>query len=86
MTALASKDIATSSRRWRVPAGAVTALALPRTTAVRNPYESGAFPSCIFYQATGWYCPGCGGLRATHELLHGDVAACSGHEPPGSCF
>lgn len=76
MTALASKDIATSSRRWRVPAGAVTALALATTyTAVRNPYESGAFPSCIFYQATGWYCPGCGGLRATHELLHGDVAA-----------
>lgn len=29
------------------------------------------FPRCTFYQWSGLHCPGCGGLRATHELLHG---------------
>ena len=23
----------------------------------------------------GFYCPGCGGLRAVHDLTHGDVGA-----------
>ncbi|MFN8354690.1 MAG: DUF2752 domain-containing protein [Spirosomataceae bacterium] len=26
---------------------------------------------CLFHEATGWYCPGCGGQRAFHFLLHG---------------
>lgn len=26
-------------------------------------------------------CPGCGGLRATHELAHGDVAAAWAYNP-----
>ncbi len=30
-------------------------------------------PLCTFYASTGLYCPGCGGVRATHELLHGHV-------------
>lgn len=29
------------------------------------------FPRCTFYTSTGLLCPGCGGLRASHELLHG---------------
>lgn len=29
------------------------------------------FPRCTFHSVTGLWCPGCGGLRATHELLHG---------------
>jgi hypothetical protein len=34
-----------------------------------------AFPACPFKALTGLYCPGCGGLRMTHDLLNGDVAA-----------
>ncbi|MBE1546114.1 hypothetical protein GGC64_000122 [Mycobacterium sp. OAS707] len=34
-----------------------------------------AFPTCPFKALTGWNCPGCGGLRMTHDLLHGDIAA-----------
>jgi Protein of unknown function (DUF2752) len=34
-----------------------------------------AFPVCPFWALTGLYCPGCGGLRMTHDLLHGDLAA-----------
>src|ERR1700694_2375450 len=33
------------------------------------------FPPCPFKLLTGWNCPACGGLRMTHDLLHGDVAA-----------
>ncbi|EUA12005.1 hypothetical protein I546_2275 [Mycobacterium kansasii 732] len=33
------------------------------------------YPQCPFKLLTGWNCPACGGLRMTHDLLHGDVAA-----------
>ncbi|MGE2834578.1 DUF2752 domain-containing protein [Mycobacterium sp. SMC-4] len=33
------------------------------------------FPPCPFKALTGWDCPACGGLRMTHDLLHGDLAA-----------
>ena len=32
-------------------------------------------PTCPFKLLTGWNCPACGGLRMTHDLLHGDIAA-----------
>ena len=38
-----------------------------------NPAEHGFFPVCVFHSTTGWNCPGCGGLRAVHQLLHGHV-------------
>lgn len=42
---------------------------------VFSPSESGLFPPCPFHALTGWYCPGCGSLRALHQLLHGDILA-----------
>ncbi|MEZ0363248.1 DUF2752 domain-containing protein [Mycobacterium sp. pUA109] len=33
------------------------------------------FPLCPFRLLTGWNCPACGGLRMTHDLLHGHLAA-----------
>jgi len=33
------------------------------------------FPACPFKALTGWNCPACGGLRMTHDVLHGDFAA-----------
>ncbi|MCV7012255.1 DUF2752 domain-containing protein [Mycolicibacterium madagascariense] len=43
---------------------------------VRDPHAPGfGFPPCPFHLLTGWNCPGCGGLRMTHDLLHGDFAA-----------
>ncbi len=32
-------------------------------------------PLCAFHAMTGWHCPGCGAVRATHELLHGRLLA-----------
>ena len=40
-----------------------------------NPAEHAIYPACWLYATTGWRCPGCGGLRATHELLHGHLTA-----------
>ncbi len=33
------------------------------------------YPLCPFKWLTGWNCPFCGGLRMTHDLLHGELAA-----------
>jgi Protein of unknown function (DUF2752) len=33
------------------------------------------FPVCPFKALTGWNCPACGGLRMTHDVLHGDLGA-----------
>lgn len=40
-----------------------------------NPTEHGFFPRCFFNAWTGLDCPGCGGLRAMHQLLHGHLLA-----------
>ncbi|BBY42714.1 hypothetical protein A5765_22470 [Mycolicibacterium celeriflavum] len=43
---------------------------------IADPHRpSFGYPSCPFNALTGLYCPGCGGLRMTHDLLHGDLAA-----------
>ena len=36
-----------------------------------NPAQHGFYPTCFFHLATGLNCPGCGSLRAVHQLLHG---------------
>lgn len=38
-----------------------------------NPAQHSFYPFCAFHRVTGWQCPGCGGLRAVHHLLHGEV-------------
>ncbi len=40
-----------------------------------DPSRYGFYPICIFHKSTGLLCPGCGSLRAVHQLLHGHVAA-----------
>jgi hypothetical protein len=38
---------------------------------VLDPAQHAFYPRCLFHATTGLYCPGCGGLRGLHELLHG---------------
>ena len=38
-----------------------------------NPAQVPIYPVCLFHQWTGLNCPGCGSLRAMHQLLHGNV-------------
>lgn len=64
------------ARRLTAPLTASAILVSAWTyTALANPYTDGFFPSCMWLSLTGHWCPGCGGLRAVHELAHGDVGA-----------
>lgn len=45
------------------------------TLRIFDPATSSVFPPCPLRYLTGWYCPGCGSLRAMHQLLHGNVGA-----------
>src|SRR6266536_3764949 len=38
-----------------------------------NPSQFSFYPTCLFYKTTGLLCPGCGTLRAMHQLLHGQI-------------
>lgn len=38
-----------------------------------DPAKPGVYPVCPFFGLTGCHCPGCGTLRALHQLLHGDL-------------
>ncbi len=40
-----------------------------------DPTKNGFYPICQFHLLTGLYCPGCGGTRATYQLLHGNFLA-----------
>jgi hypothetical protein len=40
-----------------------------------DPSQHAFYPRCFFKMMTGLDCPGCGGLRATHQLLHGHIRA-----------
>lgn len=40
-----------------------------------NPVEHTFYPTCQFYKLTHLHCPGCGSLRALHQLTHGHVTA-----------
>jgi hypothetical protein len=43
---------------------------------VADPHSpDSVYPQCPFKWLTGWNCPACGGLRMTHDLLHGHLAA-----------
>jgi hypothetical protein len=48
---------------------------------LRNPAGSHFYPPCPFHLLTGLYCPGCGSLRAIHQLLHGRLVAAFGLNP-----
>ncbi len=63
--------VSRSSRLWLTGSLAVAACWVlyrfpPATTAW--------YPRCLFHMMTGLDCPGCGGTRALHQLLHGNVA------------
>jgi hypothetical protein len=71
------------SRRRRVFyeawAGAVVFAGLFALTAIVSPEEPGHYPTCPFRALTGMACPGCGSLRALHDLAHGHVVSALHH-------
>ena len=62
--------------RWGVMFAAMLALcACGVFLYVFAPASSGMYPACPFHALTGLHCPGCGTLRALHQLLHGNLTA-----------
>ena len=58
---------------WRL-AGACACAAIGIVLFEFNPSHYGFYPRCWLYTSTGIYCPGCGSLRAMHQLTHGHLA------------
>lgn len=46
-----------------------------------DPASSVLFPPCPLHWLTGLYCPGCGSLRAIHQLLRGNLAGAFAFNP-----
>ena len=59
--------------RYLLPAAFLTGAIGIVLLSVFDPAASGIFPPCPVRYLTGWYCPGCGSLRALHQLLHGNL-------------
>ncbi len=61
-----------TARRLAVPgavlAGVAAAFAYVGSV---DPDHPGHYPVCPFLALTGWYCPGCGGLRSAYAVVHG---------------
>ncbi|WP_426595524.1 DUF2752 domain-containing protein [Cellulomonas sp. McL0617] len=70
------------ARRLAGPAAVVLAAGVGLATlALVDPNQAGHYPTCPFFWLTGLYCPGCGSLRALHDLTRLDVAAAWGMNP-----
>lgn len=69
------------SGRTRQSAWAAAAVAGTAYLYLVDPNQPGHYLPCPTYALTGTYCPGCGGLRSAHALLHGDLVASLGYNP-----
>jgi hypothetical protein len=72
---------ARSRRRRMLPVAATGLVAVVGTLYLRavDPNVPGHYPGCPSQTFLGVDCPGCGGMRGTYDLLHGDVAGMLDH-------
>ena len=56
-------------RRRRV--GILAGISLLAVLFLFDPATNSFYPPCLFQTFLGVQCPGCGSLRAAHQLLHG---------------
>ena len=68
---LLAAPVLAETRRWERTAGAAAVTLAAIVLYARDPAEDGSYPLCPLNATTGLYCPGCGTLRALHQLLHG---------------
>lgn len=61
------------SRRCALAVVAIAVLFGLVTLFLIDPAGSALYPPCLFHALTGLHCPGCGTLRALHQLLHGNL-------------
>jgi len=71
------EHLVTARSRWT---GLVVGLSLLAYVALVDPARRGLYPRCPSRLLLGLDCPFCGGLRGTHDLLHGDLAGALDHK------
>jgi hypothetical protein len=69
------------SRLWMSVAVVLILLACLSVLHTYNPVNSNFYPPCPFHALTGLSCPGCGTLRALHQLVHGRLLTAFGLNP-----
>jgi len=74
MSISASQNRAAGIAAWSRIAGAICLCLVLLLLFLFEPGRHNFYPRCLFHQVTGLLCPGCGSLRAVHQLLHGHVA------------
>lgn len=70
------RPAAPPSRFQRLRGPAVTAGVVGALTIAlhfRDPHDSGSWGFCPWVAITGYYCPGCGALRAVNDLTNADI-------------
>lgn len=69
-------------RRLASPAAAAAAAAaFAVVVRFHDPTQPGNYPTCPFLWLTGYACPGCGTLRASHALTEGQVGEALRYNP-----
>jgi hypothetical protein len=74
------------SARYCWCAGALLIAAAATVLYWFDPSGARFFPRCPLYLLTGLYCPGCGGLRAAHALLHSRISDALAWNPLVVCI
>lgn len=75
VTTIAPRTVGWRARSLIAPASmAAAACAAAAVVVVVDPNEPGHYPTCPVLALTGFYCTGCGVLRAARALLQLDVA------------
>ncbi|MFF2654376.1 DUF2752 domain-containing protein [Streptomyces sp. NPDC058045] len=69
----------TAAHRLLVPLGVLAAVAGAFAyVGTVDPNQPGHYPACPLLRYTGVWCPGCGGLRSAHAVVHGEFGAALG--------
>jgi hypothetical protein len=71
----APRTSGSASFAWATAAVFALSLVVFATLFQFNPAGQLFYPLCLFHSLTGLNCPGCGSLRALHQLTHGHLAA-----------
>ena len=61
--------------------GLIAAMCFLCMLAFKHPSDYGVIPSCPFHSGTGFLCPGCGSMRATHYFITGHFATSLHYNP-----
>ncbi|MGW7273315.1 DUF2752 domain-containing protein [Streptomyces sp. NPDC054864] len=75
----AAPPVGPALRRLAVPIGVLgSVIAAFAYVGTVDPNEPGHYPACPLLRLTGVFCPGCGGLRSAHAVVHGDFTTALG--------